>query len=308
MNARHNVLGPGNRANATIGRALRLMAMNVLGAQARRARRELLRPPRQVHVLLRRGPAARAVAAAAPSSSATRRATTSVTLVPVEGARQIAQQLTGSRRGRPPHRRRARSARRDLFADRQGRPRRSSCSARSTPASASRRAGRSDEVREFLARESRITPAELAAAGVHIETRRPARHDPGRRWQAARRRPRPTTSCSSPRAARARAGRPGCPPGRRRSTPTAHAPRPPGGRAAARLRPRRLHRPRGEAMTRILVHRPDEPDAAAGGGRARAARARSSARRRPRLQRQAARGRAARRAVAARAPRAARRG
>ena len=29
MNARHNALGPGNRANATIGRALRLVAMNV---------------------------------------------------------------------------------------------------------------------------------------------------------------------------------------------------------------------------------------------------------------------------------------
>src|SRR3954447_9647845 len=32
MNARHNVLGPGNRANATIGRALRLVAMNALGS------------------------------------------------------------------------------------------------------------------------------------------------------------------------------------------------------------------------------------------------------------------------------------
>ena len=33
MNARHNALGPGNRANATIGRALRLVAMNVLGSK-----------------------------------------------------------------------------------------------------------------------------------------------------------------------------------------------------------------------------------------------------------------------------------
>jgi hypothetical protein len=33
MNARHNALGPGNRANATIGRALRLVAMNVLGSR-----------------------------------------------------------------------------------------------------------------------------------------------------------------------------------------------------------------------------------------------------------------------------------
>ena len=33
MNAQHNVLGQGNRANATIGRALRLVAMNVIGAK-----------------------------------------------------------------------------------------------------------------------------------------------------------------------------------------------------------------------------------------------------------------------------------
>jgi hypothetical protein len=33
MNARHNCLGPGNRANATIGRALWLTAINVLGAR-----------------------------------------------------------------------------------------------------------------------------------------------------------------------------------------------------------------------------------------------------------------------------------
>jgi hypothetical protein len=33
MNDAHNVLGQGNRANATIGRALRLVAMNVLGAK-----------------------------------------------------------------------------------------------------------------------------------------------------------------------------------------------------------------------------------------------------------------------------------
>ena len=33
MNAKHNALGSGNRANATIGRAVRLTAMNVLGAK-----------------------------------------------------------------------------------------------------------------------------------------------------------------------------------------------------------------------------------------------------------------------------------
>ena len=33
MNARHNALGQGNRANATIGRALRLIATNALGSR-----------------------------------------------------------------------------------------------------------------------------------------------------------------------------------------------------------------------------------------------------------------------------------
>ena len=33
MNARSNLFGPGNRANATIGRAVRLVAMNVIGAR-----------------------------------------------------------------------------------------------------------------------------------------------------------------------------------------------------------------------------------------------------------------------------------
>ena len=34
MNGRHNCLGSGNRANLTIGRAVRLAAMNVLGARS----------------------------------------------------------------------------------------------------------------------------------------------------------------------------------------------------------------------------------------------------------------------------------
>lgn len=35
MNSRSNLFGPGNRANATIGRAVRLVAMNVIGARTR---------------------------------------------------------------------------------------------------------------------------------------------------------------------------------------------------------------------------------------------------------------------------------
>ena len=72
MSARHGALGSGNRANATIGRAIRLVAMNVLGSIPGESDASSFWPPREVHtVLLRRGPAAGAVAAAARTSSAT---------------------------------------------------------------------------------------------------------------------------------------------------------------------------------------------------------------------------------------------
>ena len=75
MNARHNVLGQGNRANATIGRALRLVAMNVLGSKPGESDASSFGHPGKFTLVLRRGPAAGAVASRCGWSSATSRRT-----------------------------------------------------------------------------------------------------------------------------------------------------------------------------------------------------------------------------------------
>ena len=54
MNSGINALGPGNRANATIGRALQLVIRNVGGGRPGEVDRATLGQPGQVHVLLRR--------------------------------------------------------------------------------------------------------------------------------------------------------------------------------------------------------------------------------------------------------------
>ena len=72
MNSGGNALGQGNRANATIGRALQLVVRNVGGGRARRRRPGHARQPGQVHVLLRRGRGRLAVGVARRSSGASR--------------------------------------------------------------------------------------------------------------------------------------------------------------------------------------------------------------------------------------------
>lgn len=95
MNARHNVLGPGNRANATIGRALRLVAMNVLDSRPGASDASSFGHPgkytlcfaedpppapwRPLHEELGYGPD-----------------DTTVSVVPTDGPHQLAQQLTDS--------------------------------------------------------------------------------------------------------------------------------------------------------------------------------------------------------------------
>ena len=121
MNARHNVLGQGNRANATIGRALRLVAMNVLGSKPGESDASSFGHPGKFTLCFAEDPPP------APweplrVGSATRREDTTVTVVPVEGPHQLAQQLT-TRPAECCARSRPRSAP-DLVRDRQGRPRR----------------------------------------------------------------------------------------------------------------------------------------------------------------------------------------
>ena len=172
MNARHNCLGPGNRANATIGRALRLTAMNVLGVKSGESDASSFGHPgkytfcfaedpppepwRPLHEQLGYEPG-----------------DTTVTLLPLEGVRQLAQQLNGSAEGIL-----------RTFA----------AAIRSPATFATGKGGQAlvilgpehagfcveqgwtqAQVREFLYSESRITPAELTAAGVLLEEG--AQHD-----------------------------------------------------------------------------------------------------------------------------------
>lgn len=95
MNARHNALGQGNRANATIGRALRLVAMNVLGSKPGESDASSFGHPGKYTLCFAEDPPPepweplRAELGYAPED-------TTVTVVPVEGPHQLAQQLTDS--------------------------------------------------------------------------------------------------------------------------------------------------------------------------------------------------------------------
>jgi hypothetical protein len=166
MNSRGNLLGPGNRANATIGRALRLVAMNVLGAQPGVADASSFGQPGKFTLCFAEDPP--------PDPWLPLRVQlgyeqidTTVTVAPVDGPRQLAQQLT-------------RSAEHIL---------RTFASAIRSPATfctGKRTQGimilgpeharfcvdqgwTQSAVREFLYQESRITPDELLANGVQIE-------------------------------------------------------------------------------------------------------------------------------------------
>lgn len=172
MNARHNCLGPGNRANATIGRAVRLASMNVLGARSGELDASSFGHPgkftfcfaedpppapwRPLHLELGYEPE-----------------DTTVTLLPTDGVRQLAQQLNGTAEG--------------ILA--------TFASALRTPSNFTTGKGGQAlvllgpehagicieqgwsqvRVREYLYRESRISPAELEAAGVVQE--RGAQHE-----------------------------------------------------------------------------------------------------------------------------------
>ena len=172
MNARHNCLGPGNRANATIGRALRLAVMNVLGARHGELDATSIGHPGKYTFCFAEDPPPAPWRPLAEELGYDEGATT-VTVLPVEGVRQIAQQLNGSAEGilrtvaaalRTP----------ETFAVGKG--------GQALVILGPEHAGfcvaegwSQADVRAFLARESRITPAELEAAGVRLESG--AQHD-----------------------------------------------------------------------------------------------------------------------------------
>ena len=219
MNARHNALGPGNRANATIGRALRLIAMNVLGSRPGESDASSFGHPGKFTLCFAEDPPP------APWQPLSVRlgyaaGDTTVTVVPGEGPHQLAQQLTHS--AEDVLRSFARSITHPTwFSTGKGghgvlvlgpgargllRRRGLDAGRRCASSSAARRGSR---------------PTSCSPPASRLEEN--AQHDmtPGRRRQARDARVARRRCCSSPRAARARAGRRGSRPGRRRSTPAA---------------------------------------------------------------------------------------
>ena len=95
MTARHNVLGQGNRANATIGRALRLVAMNVLGSKPGESDASSFGHPGKFTLCFAEDPPPGPWEPLSAQLGYDEWDTT-VTMVPVEGPHQLAQQLTDS--------------------------------------------------------------------------------------------------------------------------------------------------------------------------------------------------------------------
>jgi hypothetical protein len=98
MNAGHNALGPGNRANATIGRTLRLLSMNVLGSKPGGLDGSSLGTPAKYTLCFAEQPPAppwEPLHVALGFDAAD----TTVTLVATEGPHQIANHLNGDPAG-----------------------------------------------------------------------------------------------------------------------------------------------------------------------------------------------------------------
>jgi hypothetical protein len=172
MNSRHNVLGSGNRPNATIGRAVRLTVANALGAKTGQLDASSVGHPGKYTLCFAENPPAPPWEPLRVEKGYALTDTT-VTIMATEGPRQIANQLNE----RPE----------DVLM--------SFAAAMRMPSTfivgkggqgivvlghehalAVHQAGWSKQrAREFLAEHSRIAPAELVAAGIRIEEG--AQHD-----------------------------------------------------------------------------------------------------------------------------------
>lgn len=92
MNAQHNALGSGNRANATIGRALRLVASNVMGAKTDGLDGSSVGHPGKYTLCFAEDPPAAPWEPLSVALGFTAEDTV-VTVVPTEGPRQVANHL-----------------------------------------------------------------------------------------------------------------------------------------------------------------------------------------------------------------------
>ena len=139
MNARHNVLGSGNRANATIGRAVRLTVANALGAKTGQLDASSVGHPGKYTLCFAENPPAPPWPSLAVEKGYGPDDTT-VTIMAVEGPRQIANQLNETSRGRAGVLRRGDADALDVHR-RQGRPVRRAARPRARPRRAPGRAG-----------------------------------------------------------------------------------------------------------------------------------------------------------------------
>lgn len=172
VNSRHGALGPGHRANATIGRALRLVAMNVLGARPGALDGSSLGSPAKYTFCFAETPPPepwqplRVELGFAPEE-------TTVTVVATEGPRQVANHLNPDGRGVA---KTFASALRTASTFIAGKSGQAVLVIGPEHAQAMIEAGLSkDDVRRIVYTEARITPAELEAGGVLLETG--AQHD-----------------------------------------------------------------------------------------------------------------------------------
>jgi hypothetical protein len=95
MNSRHNLLGPGNRANATIGRTLRLVALNVLGSKPGESDASSFGHPGKYTLCFAEDPPPEPWEPLRVELGYAEEDTT-VTVLPAEAPSQLAQQLTDS--------------------------------------------------------------------------------------------------------------------------------------------------------------------------------------------------------------------
>ncbi len=167
MNATHNVLGSGNRANATIGRALRLVANNVLGAKSGGLDGSSVGHPGKYTLCFAEDPPR---APWEPLSAALGFAPddTVVTVVPTEGPRQVANHLVEAPERVLQTFAAAMKVGSNYIAGKGGQGvvvLGHEHQLAVVEAGWSRR-----DVQEFLAEASRVTPEELHAAGIDLQS------------------------------------------------------------------------------------------------------------------------------------------
>jgi hypothetical protein len=172
MNARHNVLGTGNRANATIGRAVRLVAGNALGAKTGKLDATSIGHPGKFTLCFAEDPPPAPWHPLRVQQGYALQDTT-VTVIATEGPRQVANQLSE----RPEDVLLAFVAQMKTASSFiVGKGGQCIVMLGHEHALAVRQAGWSQaRVRDFLFEHSRISPAELAAGGIHVE--QGAQHD-----------------------------------------------------------------------------------------------------------------------------------